>query len=57
MCGRQFKNLTYVSQHFKRFHRKQLSAENPKSIIQRPNSAQEHQEMVCKDEIEEVVFE
>jgi Zinc finger, C2H2 type len=56
VCGKQFKNLKYVSQHLKRFHQKQLSAENPKSIIQRPNTAQERQELVYKDEIEEVVF-
>jgi KRAB domain-containing zinc finger protein len=57
MCGRKFKNLSYVARHFKSFHLKQLNAENPKSTIQRPNSVQEHQELICKDEIEEVVFD
>jgi KRAB domain-containing zinc finger protein len=57
MCGRQFKHLSYVAQHLKRYHQKQLSAENPKSQIQRPNTAEEQQELICKDEIEEVVFD
>jgi hypothetical protein len=56
MCDKQFKHLLYVAQHFKRYHLKQQSEENPNSTVERPETAEEQQEMVCKDEIEEVVF-
>jgi KRAB domain-containing zinc finger protein len=60
LCGRQYKNLTYVSQHLKRFHQKQLGAENINTnttTVLRTNTAKKLCELVFKDEIEEVVFD
>jgi KRAB domain-containing zinc finger protein len=51
MCGKQFKHLSYVTQHIKRQHQNQINAENPNF------SANESQEIICKDEIEEVIFD
>jgi general transcription factor IIIA len=57
MCGKQFKHLSNVAPHFMRRHLKQLSAENPNPTDKRPTTAEKQQELICKDEIEEVVFD
>jgi KRAB domain-containing zinc finger protein len=57
MCGRQLKHLRYVSQHLERFHKIHHIEESSKPIVQRPKTAEEYQEVVCKDETEEVVFD
>jgi hypothetical protein len=57
MCGKQFKHLDYVAQHVVRCLQNQMSAENPNSTVVRPKTTEESQEMVCKEEIEEVVFD
>jgi KRAB domain-containing zinc finger protein len=51
MCGRQFKHLAYVTQHIKRQHKNQMNAENPNF------TANVSQEIVCKDEIEEMIVD
>jgi KRAB domain-containing zinc finger protein len=57
MCGKQFKNLSSIAPHFMRRHLKQLSAEKPNPTDKRPTTAEKQQELICKDEIEEVVFD
>jgi len=57
MCGRQLKHLSYVAQHLQKAHKIHHSEENSKPIVQRLKTAEEIQEVVCKDEIEEVVFD
>jgi uncharacterized Zn-finger protein len=58
VCGKQFKHLEYIARHIQRYHLiKQLSTENPNSTVERPKSTEESQELVCKDEIKEVVFD
>jgi KRAB domain-containing zinc finger protein len=57
LCGKQFKNLLNVYQHITNCDKKQLSADNPNLTAERPKTVEEQQEMVFKDEIEEVVFD
>jgi len=57
MCGKQFKNLIYIGRHITNYHLRQLISENPKATAQTTKSAEEPQELVCKDEIEEVIFD
>jgi Zinc finger, C2H2 type len=57
MCGRQIKNLSSMARHMLKCLQNHLSAECAKSSVQGPNAAAEYQELVCKDEIEEVVFD
>jgi KRAB domain-containing zinc finger protein len=57
MCGRQFKHLSYIARHIRKYQLKQLSAENPKSTVERQKTTEEFQVIVCKDEIEEVIFD
>jgi hypothetical protein len=51
------KQMLYVMRHLKSVHTKQQSVDNSKSSGQEIKIAEEHQELVCKDEIEEVVFD
>jgi hypothetical protein len=39
------------------YNKRQSSAKDPNGTVKRPNTAEEHQELVCKDETEEVVFD
>jgi len=57
VCGKIYKNKCYVMRHIKSVHTKQQSVDNSKSSGQEIKIAEEHQELVCKDEIEEVVFD
>ena len=57
MCGKQFKHLSNVAQHFKKFHKIQQSEENPSLNVERPKNSEEKQELIFKCEIEEVVFD
>jgi DNA-directed RNA polymerase subunit RPC12/RpoP len=57
MCGKQFKHLLNVAQHFRKFHKIQQSEENPSLNVERPNNSEEKQELIFKCEIEEVVFD
>jgi KRAB domain-containing zinc finger protein len=57
LCGKQFKHLSYVAQHFKRQHKNPQSEDDSQSNVHKPKTAEEYQELVCKDEIEEVVFD
>jgi len=57
MCGKQFKNLSSLVRHLRRYHKIQQSEEDPNSAVESPKIAEEYQEVVCKDEIEEVVFD
>jgi KRAB domain-containing zinc finger protein len=57
MCGKQFKHLSNVAQHFRKFHKIQQSEENPSLNVERPKNSEEKQELIFKCEIEEVVFD
>jgi hypothetical protein len=57
MCGKQIKRLASLIRHFKRYHKIQQSEEDPNPSVESPKIAEEYQEQVCKDEIEEVVFD
>jgi len=55
LCGEQFKNRFHGLSHVSRAHKVMQVAEI--SPIQGPGTAVEQQKVVCKDEIEEVVFD
>jgi KRAB domain-containing zinc finger protein len=56
-CGKIYKTKSYVMRHIKIVHTKQQSVDNSKSSGQELKIAEEHQELVCKDEIEEAIFD
>jgi KRAB domain-containing zinc finger protein len=55
LCGKKFKNASYGGRHMKAVHKDQPLPENPSPIVQVLVVADEPQ--VCKDEIDEVVFD
>jgi Zinc finger, C2H2 type len=57
MCGGQIKNLPSMARHILKCLQNHLSAECTKSSVEGPNAAEGNQDVVCKDEIEEVVFD
>jgi uncharacterized Zn-finger protein len=58
ICCKQFRNILYLTRHIKRQHENQQSEEvNDPTVQQLPKITEERQTIVCKDEIEEVVFE
>jgi KRAB domain-containing zinc finger protein len=57
LCGRQIKHFCNIARHMLKCLQNHLSAESTKSYIEGPNAAEGNQDVVCKDEIEEEVFD